>query len=302
MRAMILETARTPLREAELPPPKPNPEQVLIRVHACGVCRTDLHVINGELTEPKLPLVPGHEIVGTVAARGERAERFAVSDRVGVPWLGYTCGSCPYCRSGRENLCDHARFTGYQIDGGSAEYTVADQRYCFAVPPQYPDAEAAPLFCAGRIGYRSYRMAGQGRRLWIYGFGAAAHIIAQVARHDGREVYASPAPATPRDRSSPASGARPGPETPPPGRPRSWTPRSSSPRSGAGFRGLRAMAKGGTVVCAGIHRSDIPALPYHLLWGNAWCARLPTSRARTARSSWPWHPGCRCAPRLSGSR
>ncbi|HKB38718.1 MAG TPA: alcohol dehydrogenase catalytic domain-containing protein, partial [Gemmataceae bacterium] len=151
---MTLEAARTPLREADLPPPQPGPEQVLIRVHACGVCRTDLHVVDGELADPKLPLVPGHEIVGTVAARGERAERFAVGDRVGVPWLGSTCGSCPYCRSGRENLCDRARFTGYQIDGGYAEYTAADQRYCFAVPAQYTDAEAAPLLCAGLIGYR----------------------------------------------------------------------------------------------------------------------------------------------------
>jgi propanol-preferring alcohol dehydrogenase len=155
---MILEEAGRPLREADLPTPRPGPEQVLLRVRACDVCRTDLHVIDGELTEPKLPLVPGHEIIGTVAARGERAGRFAVGDRVGVPWLGWTCGSCPYCRSGRENLCDRARFTGYQIDGGYAECTVADERYCYGVPPEYADAEATPLLCAGLIGHRSYRM------------------------------------------------------------------------------------------------------------------------------------------------
>ncbi|HZT81359.1 MAG TPA: zinc-dependent alcohol dehydrogenase family protein [Gemmataceae bacterium] len=269
MRAMILETAGTPLREADRPTPRPGPEQVLIRVHACGVCRTDLHVIDGELTEPKLPLVPGHEIVGTVAARGERAERFAIGDRVGVPWLGFTCGDCPYCRSGRENLCDRARFTGYQIDGGYAEYTVADQRYCFPVPPQYTDPEAAPLFCAGLIGFRSYRMAGEGRRLGIYGFGAAAHIIAQVARHEGRDVYAFTRPGDTqgqqfaRDLGAVWAGdstARPPEELD--------AAILFAPVGALVPAALRAVAKGGTVVCAGIHMSDIPALPYHLLWGE----------------------------------
>src|SRR6516165_2674348 len=173
MRAMILPAPRTPLRETDIPVPTPGPEQVLVRVHACGVCRTDLHVADGELPEAKLPLVPGHEIVGIVVKKGERVERFAVGDRVGVPWLGFTCGQCPYCRTGRENLCDQARFTGYQLDGGYAEYTIADQRYCFPLPARYSDAEAAPLLCAGLIGYRSLVLAGDARRLGIYGFGAA---------------------------------------------------------------------------------------------------------------------------------
>jgi propanol-preferring alcohol dehydrogenase len=269
MRAMILEAARTPLREADLPMPQPGPEQVLLRVHACGVCRTDLHVVDGELTQPKLPLVIGHEIIGTVAARGERAEWFAIGDRVGVPWLGYTCGSCQYCRSGRENLCDRARFTGYQIDGGYAEYTVAGQRYCFPVPPPYPDAEAAPLFCAGLIGYRSYRMAGQGRRLGIYGFGAAAHIIVQVARHEGRAVYAFTRPGDlegqqfARELGAVWAGdstARPPEELD--------AAILFAPVGSLVPAALRVVAKGGTVVCAGIHMSDIPAFPYHLLWGE----------------------------------
>ncbi len=269
MRAMILKAPRTPLREADLPTPEPGPGQVLLRVHACGVCRTDLHVVDGELTDPKLPLVPGHEIIGTLAARGERAERFAVGDRVGVPWLGYTCGICSYCRSGRENLCDRARFTGYQIDGGYAEYAVADERYCFPVPQQYGDAEAAPLLCAGLIGYRSYRMAGEGRRLGIYGFGAAAHIIAQVARHEGRAVYAFTGPGdVEAQRFARELGA-------------TWAGDSAAlppeeldaailfaPVGALVPAALRAVAKGGTVVCAGIHMSDIPAFPYSLLWGE----------------------------------
>src|SRR5262245_61086469 len=190
MRAMLLDAPGKPLRLGDLPPLKPGPDQILLRVHACGVCRTDLHVVDGELTQPKLPLVPGHEIVGSVVEKGKRVERFTVGDRVGVPWLGYTCGQCRYCKSGRENLCDQARFTGYQIDGGYAEYTLADQRYCFPLPAGFSDAEAAPLLCAGLIGYRSLVMAGDARRLGIYGFGAAAHIICQVAKHQGRQVYA----------------------------------------------------------------------------------------------------------------
>jgi propanol-preferring alcohol dehydrogenase len=269
MRVMVLESARTPLKEADLPTPEPGPGQVLIRVHACGVCRTDLHVVDGELTDPKLPLVPGHEIVGSVAALGERAERFAVGDRVGVPWLGWTCGTCPYCQSGRENLCDRARFTGYQIDGGYAEYVAADQRYCFAIPPEYSDAEAAPLFCAGLIGYRSYRMAGEGRRLGIYGFGAAAHIIAQVARHDGREVFAftRPGDAEAKQFARELGAAWAGDST---DRPPEELDAAIlfAPVGALVPAALRAVAKGGVVVCAGIHMSQIPAFPYDLLWGE----------------------------------
>src|SRR5919198_1274042 len=190
MLARALERPGTPLRQVPLPVPLPGPRQVLLKVHACGVCRTDLHVVDGELTDPKLPIIPGHEVVGTVAALGEGVDRFRTGDRVGVPWLGYTCGACGYCRRGRENLCDNARFTGYQIDGGYAEYAAADQRYCFPLPAEYPDVHAAPLLCAGLIGYRSLVLAGDARRLGLYGFGAAAHLIAQVARHQGRAVYA----------------------------------------------------------------------------------------------------------------
>ena len=190
MRAMLLDAPGGPLRLAQVPDPVPGPGQVLLRVAACAVCRTDLHVVDGELAHPKLPLIPGHEIVGLVAAWGEGVEGFAVGDRVGVPWLGWTCGACGYCRSGRENLCPDARFTGYTLDGGYAEQAVADARYCFRIPAGYTDAQAAPLLCAGLIGYRSLRMAGEGERLGIYGFGAAAHIVAQVARHQGRRVFA----------------------------------------------------------------------------------------------------------------
>ena len=187
MRAMVLATPRAPLREVELPPPEPGEGQALLRVLACGVCRTDLHVVDGELTRPKLPLVPGHEIVAEVVAS---AGRFSPGDRVGVPWLGWTCGVCAYCRAGRENLCDRALFTGYDLDGGYAELCVADERFCFAVPPAFGDVEAAPLLCAGLIGYRSLRVAGDAKRVGLYGFGAAAHIVCQVALHEGREVYA----------------------------------------------------------------------------------------------------------------
>ncbi|MGZ8204093.1 MAG: alcohol dehydrogenase catalytic domain-containing protein, partial [Burkholderiales bacterium] len=189
MFAMVLDEARRPLRAAEVPVPQPGPGEVLVRVHACGVCRTDLHVVDGDLDHPKLPLIPGHEIVGTVKAIGAGVEQLVTGQRVGVPWLGYTCGRCDYCRAGRENLCDGARFTGYDLDGGYAEYTVADARYCFPLPEAYSDAHAAPLLCAGLIGYRSLVMAGDARRLGIYGFGAAAHIIAQVAVWQGREVF-----------------------------------------------------------------------------------------------------------------
>jgi propanol-preferring alcohol dehydrogenase len=269
MHAMVLDAPRSLLHEADLPLPTPGPEQVLIKVLACGVCRTDLHVVDGELTRPKLPLVPGHEIVGTVAARGERVERFAVGDRVGVPWLGWTCGTCRYCRAGRENLCDLARFTGYQIDGGYAQYTVADQRYCFAIPAGYTDAEAAPLLCAGLIGYRSLVMAGDARRLGVYGFGAAAHIIAQVARHQGREVYAfTRAGDMAAQRFARELGAVwAGPSDGPP--PEELDAAILFAPVGALVpAALRAVAKGGIVVCAGIHMSDIPSFPYDILWGE----------------------------------
>lgn len=269
MRAMLLDAPRRPLRLADVPIPRPSAEQLLIRVHACGVCRTDLHVVDGELCPPTLPLVPGHEIVGTVVERGAGVERFAPGERVGVPWLGYTCGVCRYCRLGRENLCENARFTGYDLNGGYAEYTLADERYCFAIPQKYNDLEAAPLLCAGLIGYRSLTMAGDGQRLGIYGFGAAAHIVTQVARHQGRTVYAF-------TRQGDASAQRFARELG-----AAWAGDSSSappepldaaiifaPVGALIVAALGATARGGTVVCAGIHMSDIPAFPYQLLWGE----------------------------------
>jgi propanol-preferring alcohol dehydrogenase len=267
MRAQLLTAPGRPLAAAELPPPRPGPGQVLLRVRACAVCRTDLHIVDGELAHPKLPLVPGHEIVGTVIERGPEADRFAVGDRVGVPWLGWTCGLCAYCRAGRENLCDHARFTGYQIDGGYAELTVADQRYCFAIDGSYGDVAAAPLLCAGLIGYRTLRLAGEPRRLGIYGFGAAAHIVAQVARHQGREVCAFTRPgdaaAQAFARGLGAVWAGGSDEMPP-------EPLDAAlifaPVGALVPAALAATRKGGTVVCGGIHMSDIPAFAYRLLW------------------------------------
>ena len=267
MKAMILEAVRTPLRPATLPDPAPGPGQILLRVRACGICRTDLHVVDGELPAPKLPLVPGHQIVGTVAAVGPGATRFAVGRRVGVPWLGSTCGKCEFCRSGRENLCDRARYTGYQIDGGFAEMTVADERFCFPVPEGYPDLQAAPLLCAGLIGYRSLRMAGDARRLGFYGFGAAAHILVQVARYQGRRVYAFSKPGDTESqefaRGLGAVWAGGADELPP-------EPLDAAiifaPAGDLVPAALRAVAKGGTVVCAGIHMSDIPSFPYSILW------------------------------------
>jgi propanol-preferring alcohol dehydrogenase len=269
MRAMILTAPHTPLQEANLPRPAAGTGQILIRVHACGVCRTDLHVVDGELTNPTLPIVPGHEIVGVVAEIGAGVAGFVPGDRVGVPWLGFTCGICPYCRAGRENLCDQARFTGYQIDGGYAEYTLADARYCFPLPASYSDAEAAPLLCAGLIGYRSLRLAGPGRRLGIYGFGAAAHIVVQIARHPGRQVFAFTRPGDdPGQRFARELGA-------------AWAGGSDTlppelldaailfaPVGDLVPQALRVVVKGGTVVCAGIHMSDIPSFPYALLWGE----------------------------------
>jgi propanol-preferring alcohol dehydrogenase len=267
MRAQVLTAAGRPLAAAELPSPRPGPQQVLVAVRACAVCRTDLHVVDGELPDPKLPLVPGHEIIGTVVEKGESADRFAVGDRVGVPWLGWTCGVCEYCRSSRENLCDRARFTGYQIDGGYAQLTVADQRYCFAIDPGYGDIEAAPLMCAGLIGYRTLRMAGDAQLIGIYGFGAAAHIVAQVARHQGRRLFAFTRPgdlaAQDFARGLGAEWAG-GSDQPPP------EPLEAAlifaPVGALVPAALAATRKGGTVVCGGIHMSDIPSFPYRILW------------------------------------
>ena len=268
MHAMAMrEVAEGRLHEMDLPMPAPGPGQILIRVRACGVCRTDLHVVDGDLTEPKLPIVPGHEIVGIVEVLGDGVDGFAVGDRVGVPWLGWSCGECSYCRSDRENLCDRARYTGYQIDGGYADYTVADARYCFALPAAYGDAEAAPLLCAGLIGYRALRMAGDGGRLGIYGFGAAAHIICQVAVWQGRSVYAftrtgdTEAQGFARDLGAVWAGSSE--EKPPEELDAAII---FAPVGALLPAALRATARGGIVVCAGIHMSDIPFFPYRILW------------------------------------
>jgi alcohol dehydrogenase, propanol-preferring len=247
--------------------PTPAADEVLIRVRACGVCRTDLHIVDGDLPVDELPRVPGHEIVGLVERAGAHVTDLAAGDRVGVPWLGYSCGSCEYCASGRENLCTHARFTGYQVDGGYAEYAIADARYAFRLPDEYGDAEAAPLLCAGLIGYRAYRLAGDPQRLGIYGFGAAAHIIAQVAVHDGREVFAftSPGDVDAQDfaRTLGASWAGGSTEAPP-------SPLDAAiifaPVGPLVPAALQQVAPGGTVVCAGIHMTDIPSFPYRYLW------------------------------------
>ena len=269
MRAMVLDAPRTPLRAANIAEPEPGPGQILVDIDVCGVCRTDLHVVDGELTEPKLPLVPGHQIVGRIAGGGEGAERYAEGDRVGVPWLGWTDGECRYCLSGRENLCDRARFTGYDIDGGYAQYAVADERYAFPVPEGYPDLQAAPLLCAGLIGYRALSMTGDAPRLGLYGFGASAHIVCQVALHQGRRVFAF---VRGGDDAAREFALELGAE---------WAGDSLSappeeldaaiifaPAGQLVPAALRVLAKGGTVVCAGIHMSDIPSFPYELLWGE----------------------------------
>jgi len=272
MQAMVLERAGTPLKPATIPKPEPGPDQILLKVLACGVCRTDLHIHDGELGEAKLPLVLGHEIVGRVEALGSGVTGFAIGERIGVPWLGYTDGTCRYCRDGDENLCDHPRFTGYQIDGGYAAYTVADARYCFTLPEGYTDAEAAPLLCAGLIGYRSLKMAddalrGETKRLGIYGFGAAAHIVAQVARHQGCEIYAftSPGDIKAQDfaRSLGAVWAGGSDEEPPD---KLDAAIIFAPVGALVPAALRALRKGGVVVCGGIHMSDIPQFPYDILW------------------------------------
>jgi len=269
MKAMVLNRPGTRLQAVERPDPAPGPGDILVKVTACGVCRTDLHLVDGELPEPTLPIIPGHEIIGSVVGCGAAVEGFAIGDKVGVPWLGRTCGHCRYCRMGSENLCDEPGFTGYQIDGGYAEMAVADARYAFRIHGDYSDAEAAPLLCAGLIGHRSLRMAGDAETVGIYGFGAAAHIVAQVARYEGRKVYAfTRAGDAAAQRFAIRLGAQwAGPsETPPP------TELDAAiifaPVGALVPVALRAVRKGGIVVCGGIHMSDIPAFPYEILWGE----------------------------------
>jgi propanol-preferring alcohol dehydrogenase len=267
---MVLEWQRQPLRPAELPEPEPAAGQVQLEVRACGVCRTDLHILDGDLAGPKLPLVMGHQIVGVVrAAAGEGAERFVPGERVGVPWLGWTCGECRYCRSGRENLCDRARFTGYDVDGGYAEVAVADERFCFPIPAGYPDLQAAPLLCAGLIGYRALRLVGEAERIGFYGFGAAAHILCQVAVHEGRRVFAftregdTETQAFARELGAEWAGGSE--ETPPEELDGAIV---FAPVGALMTAALRASAKGARIISAGIHMSDIPSFPYAELWGE----------------------------------
>ena len=269
MRAMVLEQQRSPLQPRELPKPSAGPGELLLRVTACGICRTDLHVVDGDLTEPSLPLIPGHQIVGDIEAIGGGVTGFEKGQRVGVPWLGGSCGHCWYCNHGKENLCDEARYTGYQINGGFAEYTVADANYCFTIPSAYTDQQAAPLLCAGLIGYRAYRLVDSCQTIGLYGFGAAAHILIQVARHQGQEIYAFTREGDIEAQEFALSlGAK-------------WAGNSKQdspvPLDGAIIfapagelvpQALRAVRKGGRVVCAGIHMSDIPSFPYDILWGE----------------------------------
>jgi len=267
MKAMVLAAAKQTLELRDVRQPTPAEGQVLIKVAACAVCRTDLHVVDGELSNPKLPLIPGHEIVGRVVAAPRGADRFAIGTRVGVPWLGHTCGVCKYCQAGRENLCLNPKFTGYTLDGGYAEFVCADENYCFAIPLPNSDVAAAPLLCAGLIGYRSLKIAGDARRLGIYGFGAAAHIIAQVAVYQGREVYAFTRPgdndAMELAKRCGATWAGPSDAAPPVELDAAII---FAPVGGLVPLALRAVARGGTVVCGGIHMSDIPSFPYEILW------------------------------------
>ncbi len=269
MKAMVLKAAKQPLQLQDIDVPHCGPEDVLIKINACAVCRTDLHIVDGDLTEAKLPLIPGHEIVGKIVAVGAGVERFRAGDRVGVPWLGYTCDECHYCQTGRENLCDAAKFTGYQIDGGYAEYTVANQHFTFPISNDLEDEESAPLLCAGLIGYRSLRMTGTAKRLGIYGFGAAAHIVTQVAIYEGREIYAFTRTG---DNEAQAFATKLGAV---------WTGNSNemppelldaaiiyAPVGELVPNALKTLVKGGIVVCAGIHMSDIPSFPYSILWGE----------------------------------
>lgn len=314
MRAMVLDAPGQPLRQRSLPIPEPGPGQVLVRVSACAVCRTDLHVVDGDLQEPKLPIIPGHEIVGRIAAIGADVTQFAVGARVGIPWLGWTCGACAYCLKGQENLCPHARFTGYQIDGGYATHTLADARYCFPIVGEAEDAEAAPLLCAGLIGYRCLKMAGDAARLGIYGFGAAAHIVAQVARFEGRQLFAFTRPG---DTDAQAFARRMG---------AAWAGDADAPAPeeldaaiifapvGALVpAALRAVRPGGTVVCGGIHMSDIPSFPYDILWrekrvvsvanltradGDAFLALAPKVPVRTEIERFPLNAANEALDRL----
>jgi propanol-preferring alcohol dehydrogenase len=269
MRAMLLEQQGESLRLAELPEPEPGPGQVLLSVAACGVCRTDLHIVDGELTEPKLPLVPGHQIVGTVSGLGEGADRFASGDRVGVPWLGWACGVCRYCVSGRENLCEGARFTGYDIDGGYAELAVADERFCFPITAGDPDEEVAPLLCAGLVGYRALRLVGDAERLGFYGFGASAHILCQLAVHEGRRVFVFTRDGDEEGqeyaRSLGAEWAGAAGESPPEELDGAIV---FAPVGSLMTMALGVSAKGARIISAGIHMSDIPTFPYELLWGE----------------------------------
>jgi propanol-preferring alcohol dehydrogenase len=280
MRAMVLDTSKQPLQLRDVPKPRPGRGQLLVRVSTCAVCRTDLHVVDGELPNPKLPLILGHQIVGQVEEIGEENSNFAIGDRVGIPWLGWTDGDCAYCRSDRENLCDNARFTGYTIDGGYAEFTVADARYCFHLPERYDDVEVAPLLCAGLIGYRSYRKTGDARRLGMYGFGNAAHLTAQIAIYEGRELFAFTRPgdnATQQAaRELGAVWAGGSDEIPPEKLDAAIIFASVGPLIPAA---LRTLAKGGVVVCGGIHMSDIPSFPYVDLWEE----RVITSVANLTR-------------------
>ncbi len=269
MKAMLFDGPGKPLRAVDIDRPEPRLGEILVRVRACGICRTDLHVVDGDLPAPKPHVIPGHEIVGEVEACGSGVTGLKVGQRVGIPWLGYTCGTCDYCRADQENLCNKARFTGYQLDGGYADYTIADERFCFPISNDYEDAEAAPLLCAGLIGYRSLQMAGAGRRLGIYGFGAAAHIVAQVARFKGRDVYAFTREG---DESAQAFARELGAV---------WAGNSGksppqeldaaiifAPVGELVPAALKSVKKGGTVVCGGIHMSDIPRFPYNILWGE----------------------------------
>jgi alcohol dehydrogenase, propanol-preferring len=314
VRALVLDEPRRPLRLADLPRPEPGRGEVLVEVAVCGVCRTDLHVVDGELPDPKLPLVPGHQAVGRVVDRGEGTERYEIGDAVGVPWLGWTDGECRYCLSGRENLCEHAVFTGYQRDGGYAEFVAADERYVFAVPEGYPDLQAAPLLCAGLIGYRALRLAGDAERLGLYGFGASAHIVCQVARHQARRVFAftraedEAAQAFARELGAEWAGDALGP-----------APEELdaaiifAPVGNLVPAALRAVARGGTVVCAGIHMSDLPSMPYELLWGERtlrsvanltrrdgeeFMALAPRVPVRTEVEPWPLESGGEALNRL----
>jgi propanol-preferring alcohol dehydrogenase len=267
MLAMVLDAPGRPVELRRLPRPQPGPDELLVKIAACAVCRTDLHVVDGDLPEPKRPIIPGHEIVGQVVSLGSNVRNFAVGERVGISWLGWTCGECRYCRSGNENLCPAARFTGYQIDGGYAEYTVADARYCFRIPAVYSDVEAAPLLCAGLIGHRALKMAGDVERVGIYGFGAAAHIVAQILNHQGRKLFAftRPGDMPAQDFALEMGAAWAGNSDMPPPEPLDAAI-LFAPVGALVPTALRAIRPGGVVVCGGIHMSDIPAFPYDILW------------------------------------